>query len=96
MSKGESNNYLKVIHSAGTLTVKLAASKVAQYLLASSGDSRGCLRLPVGNWGNNSGLKVGSNAGIRQGALFGNGRNIALKPLKSILLVSDDCAGATT
>ena len=78
-----SNNYLKVIHSVGTLTVKLAASKVAQYLLASSGDSRGCLRLPVGNWGNNAGLKVGSNAGIWQGVFFGNGRNIALKPLET-------------
>ena len=83
MSKGVSNNYLKVIHNAGTLTVKLAASKVAQYLLASSGDSRGCLRLPVGNWGNNPGLKVGSSAGIRQGAPCRTGRNIALKPLET-------------
>ena len=83
MSKGVSNDYLKVIHSVGTLTVKLAASKVAQYLLASSGDSRGCLRLPVGNWGNNAGLKVGSNAGPRQGAPCRNGRDIALKPLET-------------
>ena len=83
MSKGVSNNYLKVTHSVGTLTVKLAASKIAQYLLASSGDSRGCLRLPVGNCGNNAGLKAGSSAGIRQGAPCRNGRNVALKPLET-------------